>query len=276
MHLAALGEVEHDLLPALRRLAGSLEAKASEFDDVVKSGRHAPDGCRCRSPSGRSSPATRRRCARESSGSSRAQAARPDPARRHRRRHRPQHASGVRCQGARAARRRHGLHIPAPADPFEAQAARDGLVEAFGRAEGRRRELTKIANDLRLMGSGRARPGGALPARAAEGQLDHARQGEPGHPGGRHAGGAQVIGNDQAITVGGLQGHFELNVFVPMMARNLLDSIKPRRRLAPPGREVRRRARGQPRAERALRGAHPLRRDGAQPAYRATTRRPRS
>ena len=37
---------------------------------------------------------------------------------------------------------------------------------------------------------------------------------------------AQVIGNDQAITVGGLQGHFELNVFVPMMARNLLDSIK--------------------------------------------------
>ena len=37
---------------------------------------------------------------------------------------------------------------------------------------------------------------------------------------------AQVIGNDQAITVGGLQGHFELNVFIPMMARNLLDSIK--------------------------------------------------
>ena len=60
---------------------------------------------------------------------------------------------------------------------------------------------------------------------------------------------AQVIGNDTAITVGGMQGHFELNVFVPLIARNLLDSIQLlAARSAPLRREVRRRDRGEPRA----------------------------
>ena len=59
---------------------------------------------------------------------------------------------------------------------------------------------------------------------------------------------AQVIGNDAAITVGGMQGHFELNVFVPLMARNLLDSIELLdERFAVVRREVRRRDRGEPR-----------------------------
>ena len=67
---------------------------------------------------------------------------------------------------------------------------------------------------------------------------------------------AQVIGNDAAITIGGMKGHFELNVYVPLIARNLLQSIgAARERLAPARREVRRRDRGEPRAERALRGA---------------------
>ena len=62
---------------------------------------------------------------------------------------------------------------------------------------------------------------------------------------------AQVIGNDAAITVGGMQGHFELNVFVPLLARNILDSIKLLASAAPAlRREVRRRDRGEPR-ERA-------------------------
>ena len=85
----------------------------------------------------------------------RAQAARPDPARRHRRRHRAEHASGVR----RARPRRCSPPTPAsqsrpPPIPFEAQAARDGLVEASGALKTLAVSLTKIANDLRLMGSG--------------------------------------------------------------------------------------------------------------------------
>ena len=80
---------------------------------------------------------------------------------------------------------------------------------------------------------------------------------------------AQVIGNDTAITIGGMNGHFELNVYIPLMARNLLDSIK---LLASASRllvgEVRRRDRGEPRAERAVRGEHALGGDGAQSVHR--------
>ena len=71
---------------------------------------------------------------------------------------------------------------------------------------------------------------------------------------------AQVIGNDAAVTVGGMQGHFELNVFVPVIARNVLDSIRLlAARLAPARREVRRGHRGEPRDVRALRRAAPFR-----------------
>jgi fumarate hydratase, class II len=120
-----------------------------------------------------------------------------------------------------------GLQISAPADPFEAQAARDGLVEASGALKTVAVSLTKIANDLRLMGSG---PRAGL----AEIFLPELQKGSSIMPGKVNPVipevvtqvAAQVIGNDQAITVGGLQGHFELNVFVPLMARNLLDSIK--------------------------------------------------
>ncbi len=120
-----------------------------------------------------------------------------------------------------------GLQISAPADAFEAQAARDGLVEASGALKVVAVSLTKIANDLRLMGSG---PRAGL----AEIFLPELQKGSSIMPGKVNPVipevvtqvAAQVIGNDQAITVGGLQGHFELNVFVPMMARNLLDSIK--------------------------------------------------
>ena len=88
---------------------------------------------------------------------------------------------------------------------------------------------------------------------------------------------AQVIGNDAAITIGGMQGHFELNVFVPLIARNLLDSIRLlSQRVTPARREVRRRDRGEPRAERALRRADALGRDGAQPLHRLRPRQPRS
>jgi fumarate hydratase class II len=120
-----------------------------------------------------------------------------------------------------------GLEISPPADPFEATAARDGLVETSGALKTLAVSLTKIANDIRLMGSG---PRAGL----AELRLPELQKGSSIMPGKVNPVipevvtqvAAQVIGNDQAITVGGLQGHFELNVFVPLMARNLLDSIK--------------------------------------------------
>jgi len=120
-----------------------------------------------------------------------------------------------------------GLTISAPADPFESQAARDGLVEASGALKTVAVSLTKIANDIRLMGSG---PRAGL----AEITLPELQKGSSIMPGKVNPVipevvtqvSAQVIGNDTAITVGGLQGHFELNVFIPLMARNLLDSIR--------------------------------------------------
>jgi fumarate hydratase class II len=120
-----------------------------------------------------------------------------------------------------------GLEILPPADPFEAQAARDALVEASGALKTVAVSLTKIANDLRLMGSG---PRAGL----AEIRLPELQKGSSIMPGKVNPVipevvtqvAVQVIGNDAAITGGAMQGHFELNVFVPVIARNLLDSIR--------------------------------------------------
>jgi fumarate hydratase, class II len=120
-----------------------------------------------------------------------------------------------------------GLEISPPADPFESQAARDGLVETSGALKTLAVSLTKIANDLRFMGSG---PRAGL----AEIFLPELQKGSSIMPGKVNPVipevvtqvAAQVIGNDSAIAIGGMQGHFELNVFVPLMARNLLQSIK--------------------------------------------------
>jgi fumarate hydratase class II len=120
-----------------------------------------------------------------------------------------------------------GLTISAPADPFEAQAARDGIVEASGALKTLAVSLTKIANDIRFMGSG---PRAGL----AEIALPELQKGSSIMPGKVNPVmsevvtqvAAQVIGNDAAITIGGMQGHFELNVFVPLLARNILDSVK--------------------------------------------------
>src|SRR5205085_1029812 len=119
-----------------------------------------------------------------------------------------------------------GLEVLPPADPFESQAARDALVEVSGALKVVAVSLTKIANDLRWMGSG---PRAGL----AEIRLPELQKGSSIMPGKVNPVipevvtqvAAQVIGNDTAITVGGMQGHFELNVFVPLLARNLLESI---------------------------------------------------
>ena len=156
----------------------------------------------------------------------RAPARRADPARRHRDRHRPQHAPRVRGQGARAALRRDRADISAPEDPFEAQGNRDALVELSGALKVIAVSLTKIANDLALMGSGpRAGIGELFLPELQKGSSIMPGKVNPVIPEVVLQVAAQVIGNDTAITVGGLQGQFELNVRIPLIARNLLQSI---------------------------------------------------
>jgi fumarate hydratase, class II len=112
-------------------------------------------------------------------------------------------------------------------NPFEAQASRDGLVEASGALRTIAVSLTKIANDIRWMGSG---PLTGL----AEIQLPDLQPGSSIMPGKVNPVipealtqvAAQVVGNDAAIAWGGAAGAFELNVYIPMMARNLLESFK--------------------------------------------------
>ena len=227
VHLAALGELVNDLVPALDRLASSLEAKAREFDDVVKSGRtHLMDAVPVTLGQEFSGYAAQVR-----QGVARVQDALPRLGQiplggtatgtglnTH-----PEFAARVR----KLLQEEAGLEISPPADPFEAQAARDALVETSGALKTVAVSLTKIANDLRLMGSG---PRAGL----AEIFLPELQKGSSIMPGKVNPVipevvtqvAAQVIGNDAAITVGGLQGHFELNVFVPVMARNLLQSIE--------------------------------------------------
>ena len=226
VHLAALDRAVNELLPVLEQLATSLEGKAREFDDVVKSGRtHLMDAV----------PVTLGQefggyAAQARQGVARVQDALPRLGQI------PLGGTavgtGLNTHPEFAARVRALLHadtglpISAPADPFESQAARDGLLEMSGALKVVAVSLTKIANDLRLMGSG---PRAGL----AEIFLPELQKGSSIMPGKVNPVipevvtqvAAQVIGNDAAITVGGLQGHFELNVFVPLMARNLLQSI---------------------------------------------------
>jgi fumarate hydratase class II len=227
VHLAALGEVTDDLLPALDSLAGALASKADEFADVVKAGRtHLMDAV----------PVT---LGQEFAGYS-AQVRLGAERVRQTLGHvgqiplggtatgtglntHAEFAERVRSQLADAT----GLEILAPADPFEAQASRDALVELSGALKVVAVSLIKIANDLALMGSG---PRAGL----AELRLPELQKGSSIMPGKVNPVicevviqvGDQVIGNDAAITVAGSQGQFELNVRVPLIARNLLDSIK--------------------------------------------------
>jgi fumarate hydratase, class II len=227
VHLAALDELTNDLLPALGDLAEALEAKAKEFADLVKSGRtHLMDAV----------PVTLGQefggyAAQVRQGISRLEATLPRLGQiplggtatgtglnTH-----PEFAERVRARLSAET----GLHIFPPADPFEAQAARDAVVEVSGALKVVAVSLTKIANDIRLMGSG---PRAGL----AEIRLPELQKGSSIMPGKVNPVipevvtqvSAQVVGNDAAITVGGMQGHFELNVFVPLLARNLLESIR--------------------------------------------------
>ena len=226
VHLAALDRAVNDLLPALEQLAHALEGKAKEFDGIVKSGRtHLMDAV----------PVTLGQefagyAAQVRQGVARVEDAMPRLGQiplggtatgtglnTH-----PEFAAKVRA----LLHADTGLPVSPPADAFESQAARDGLVEASGALKVVAVSLTKIANDLRLMGSG---PRAGL----SELFLPELQKGSSIMPGKVNPVipevvtqvAAQVIGNDTAITIGGMNGHFELNVYVPLIARNLLQSI---------------------------------------------------
>jgi fumarate hydratase class II len=227
VHLAALDQLVNDLVPALDTLAESLQRKAEEFADVVKSGRtHWMDavpvtlgqefgGYAAQVRQGKARVmGTLGRLGQIPLGGTAV-------------------GTGLNTHPEFAARVRErlqadtGLIVSPPADPFESQAARDGLVEASGALKVVAVSLTKIANDLRFMGSGpRAGLSELFLPELQKGSSIMPGKVNPVMPEVVTQVAAQVIGNDTAISIGGMQGHFELNVFIPLLARNLLDSIK--------------------------------------------------
>jgi len=226
IHLAAAREIVNDLIPALRALAAALSAKAAAFADAVKSGRtHLMDA----------TPVTLGQefggyAAAIDYGVERLEAALPRIA---------ELPLGGTAVGT-------GLNAPAEFAPkvisrlaaqtglpltearnhFEAQGGRDALVEASGACRTVAVSLYKIANDLRWMASG---------PRCGLGEI-HLPDLQPGSsimpgkvnpvvPEAVCQVVAQVIGNDAAVAFGGAAGNFELNVMMPVIGRNLLESI---------------------------------------------------
>jgi fumarate hydratase class II len=227
IHLAATAAFVGDLLPALEHLASALEAKRDEFAGVVKSGRtHLMDA----------TPITLGQefggyAAQVRAGVERLNASLPRLAEL------PLGGTavgtGINMPAGWAARviadlaTNTGLPLTEARNHFEAQGARDGLVEASGQLRTVAVSLYKIANDLRWMGSGpRAglreinipdlQPGSSI----MPGKVN------PVIPEAVCMVCAQVMGNDAAIAFGGAAGNFELNVMLPMLARNILESIR--------------------------------------------------
>jgi fumarate hydratase class II len=227
VHLAALGEVHSDLLPALGELRGALERKADEFKDTVKAGRtHLMDAVPVTLGQEFGGYAAQVRLGAERIRSTLGRVGQIPLGG-------TATGTGLNTHPEFAARVREklsadtGLDISEPADPFEAQGNRDALVELSAALKVVAVSLSKIANDLALMGSG---PRAGL----AELRLPELQKGSSIMPGKVNPVicevtiqvADEVIGNDAAITIAGTQGQFELNVRVPLIARNLLDSIK--------------------------------------------------
>jgi len=226
VHLAALDEATNRLLPALERLEQAFAGKAAEYVDVVKAGRtHLMDAVPVTLGQEFAGYAAQIRL-----GARRVRNALPQVSQiplggtatgtglnTH-----PEFAERIRARLTESS----GLAISPPEDPFEAQANRDALVELSGALKVVAVSLTKIAQDLAMMGSGpRAGIGELFLPELQKGSSIMPGKVNPVLPEVVMQVGAQVIGNDVAITIGGLQGNFELNVRIPLIARNLLGSI---------------------------------------------------
>ena len=227
VHLAALEQVTTELLPALGALEAALSRKADEFVDIVKAGRtHLMDAVPVTLGQEFSGYAAQVRL-----GIRRVAGTLPQVAQiplggtatgtglnTHK-----EFATKVRARLTDST----GLEIRAPEDSFEAQASRDALVELSGALKVVAVSLTKIANDLAWMGSGpRAGIGELFLPELQKGSSIMPGKVNPVIPEVVLQVCAQVIGNDTAITIGGMQGNFELNVRIPLIARNLLESIR--------------------------------------------------
>jgi fumarate hydratase class II len=227
VHLAALDQTEHQLLPALAQLEAAFAAKATEFADIVKAGRtHLMDAVPVTLGQEFSGYAAQIRLAQRRIANTLPQVAQiplggtatGTGLNTHK-----EFAIRVRARLTEAT----GLEIRAPEDPFEAQGNRDALVELSGALKVLAVSLTKIANDLALMGSGpRAGIGEIFLPELQKGSSIMPGKVNPVLPEVVLQVSAQVIGNDAAVTIGGLEGNFELNVRVPLIARNLLESIR--------------------------------------------------
>jgi fumarate hydratase class II len=226
VHLAALDEATNRLLPALEHLERAFAGKAAEYEDVVKAGRtHLMDAVPVTLGQEFAGYAAQIRL-----GARRVRNALPQVSQiplggtatgtglnTH-----PEFAERIRERLSQDS----GLTISPPEDPFEAQANRDALVELSGALKVVAVSLIKIAQDLAMMGSGpRAGIGEIFLPELQKGSSIMPGKVNPVIPEVVMQVGAQVIGNDVAITIGGLQGNFELNVRIPLIARNLLGSI---------------------------------------------------
>ncbi|GAA1905042.1 class II fumarate hydratase [Streptomyces sodiiphilus] len=227
IHIAATDAVTHRLVPALVRLAEALERKSEEFAEVVKAGRtHLMDA----------TPVTLGQefggyAAQVRLGVERLRAVLPRLAEL------PLGATavgtgintppGFPAEVISELARATGLPLTEARDHFEAQGARDALVETSGQLRTVAVSLTKICNDLRWMASG---PRTGL----AEITLPDLQPGSSIMPGKVNPVipevvlmvGAQVTGNDAAVAAAGASGSFELNVMLPLMGKNLLESVR--------------------------------------------------
>jgi fumarate hydratase, class II len=227
VHLAALDVAQNELLPALKQLERSFAKKAKSFQNVVKAGRtHLMDAVPVTLGQEFGGYAAQIALGQERVASALVHVgqiplggtATGTGLNTH-----PKFAEKVRAR----LKKDSGLkQIAAPFDPFEAQANRDALVELSGALKVVAVSLTKIAGDLALMGSGpRAGIGELLLPELQKGSSIMPGKVNPVIPEVVLQVSAQVIGNDTAITVAGLQGQFELNVRIPLIARNLLQSL---------------------------------------------------
>jgi fumarate hydratase class II len=227
IHVAAYGALVEELEPALEKLAAALGRKAEEFDDVVKIGRtHLQDAVPVRLGQEFSGYAQQVR-----NGISRLEAAKPRLA---------ELALGGTAVGTglnappgfadrvieRMAERSGHPFVPAP-NRFEALAAKDAAVETSGALKTIAVSLTKIANDIRWLGSGPRCGIGeiSLPSLQPGSSIMPGKV-NPVIPEATLMVAAQVIGNDATIAVAGMSGVFELNVMMPVLAYNLLQSIQ--------------------------------------------------
>ena len=227
IHLAALISINEDLLPALKKQQRALEEKAREFDDVIKTGRtHLQDATPIRlgqefeGYAGQAERAVARvqKAMAELSEVALGGTAVGTGVNTH-----PDFASRV-CERLSE---RFGVEVHETTNHFQAQSAMDGAVFASGALKTVAVSLMKIANDIRWLGSG---------PRAGIGEiaLPEVQPGSSIMPGkvnpviaeSAAMVAAQVMGNDVTVTIAGQSGNFELNVMLPLIAYNLLQSIE--------------------------------------------------